>query len=260
MNLKKENNFINCRICLEDIVNTKDIEFLPCAHGFHKECIDDLIHNNSFSPICPLCKIPIFLNTSEQLDSYNEFKNIRDQEIDRERRFFQRVSAGEFDNSVSTLENSNPNYNLSMLSIHGTRMNIRQFINDINNIHGSAPNLEDDAGVVPDLLDADGDVVVEPEDNDEASELADVSNEYEPNNDYSNYDDSKINQINNNLINSVNETRYIFRNVLNENMLNSLIRILNEPVAVPDLVDDNGNVVDEPVDELADNIDEPVDE
>jgi hypothetical protein len=64
MNTKK---IFYCSICLEDIED--NVEFLPCIHGFHKECIDKWVNEK---PLCPICKIPIMLNTVEQLGRYNE--------------------------------------------------------------------------------------------------------------------------------------------------------------------------------------------
>ena len=57
---------INCQICLEDIEN--DIDFLPCIHGFHSDCINNWIKEK---PICPICKVPIYINTPELLNLYN---------------------------------------------------------------------------------------------------------------------------------------------------------------------------------------------
>lgn len=85
---------INCSICLEDI--EKDIEFLPCIHGFHKECVDGWIKEK---PECPICKVPVYVNTPEQLDMYNYYKDRRERLAQEEARFFHQVSAGAFDNN-----------------------------------------------------------------------------------------------------------------------------------------------------------------
>jgi len=98
LNLKK------CTICLEDILT--DIEFLPCAHAFHQECIAGWVSSH---PTCPICKIPIYVNSREQLDLYNHHKNRQDRLAEQESRFFQQVSAGVFDNHPNILNEMNPN-------------------------------------------------------------------------------------------------------------------------------------------------------
>ena len=101
LNLKK------CTICLEDILT--DIEFLPCAHAFHQECIAGWVSSH---PTCPICKIPIYVNSHEQLDLYNHHKNRQDRMAEQESRFFQQVSAGVFDNHPNEAANEmmpNPN-------------------------------------------------------------------------------------------------------------------------------------------------------
>ena len=77
LNLKK------CTICLEDILT--DIEFLPCAHAFHQECIAGWVSSH---PTCPICKIPIYVNSPEQLHLYNHHKNRQDRMAEQESRFF----------------------------------------------------------------------------------------------------------------------------------------------------------------------------
>lgn len=87
---------IQCTVCQEDMeCETKDVEFLPCAHAFHKDCIADWINEH---PTCPNCKIPIYINTHEQLDAYNFLKERMDRQSVLESQFFQRVSAGAYDN------------------------------------------------------------------------------------------------------------------------------------------------------------------
>lgn len=62
---------INCSICLESI--KKNIHFLPCIHGFHRKCISKWVNKKH---ICPVCKIPTYIYTLEQLDEYNTNKKI----------------------------------------------------------------------------------------------------------------------------------------------------------------------------------------
>jgi hypothetical protein len=88
-----KNKLINCPICLEDIDG--DVEFLPCIHKFHKTCIDSWIKE---TPVCPICKVPIYINTPEQLDIYNRHKKHVDQMSENESKIFQQISSGNFNN------------------------------------------------------------------------------------------------------------------------------------------------------------------
>jgi hypothetical protein len=54
----------NCSICLEEI--TENPEFLPCAHRYHTNCINQWIGRN---PTCPMCKISIYTTSPGQLES-----------------------------------------------------------------------------------------------------------------------------------------------------------------------------------------------
>ena len=53
----------NCSICLEEI--TSNPEFLPCAHRYHTNCINQWIVRN---PTCPMCKISIYTTFPGQLE------------------------------------------------------------------------------------------------------------------------------------------------------------------------------------------------
>lgn len=88
-----EKKCIKCLICLEDI--EKDIDFLPCIHGFHRECINGWIKEK---PICPICKVPVYINTPEQLNMYNCYMDQHERNAQEESRFYQQLSAGNFDN------------------------------------------------------------------------------------------------------------------------------------------------------------------
>lgn len=65
-----------CQICLDEIekkeINGDNFIFLPCAHGFHINCINKWLEINSK---CPICKIPHFIQTEEQLNNYNTLEN-----------------------------------------------------------------------------------------------------------------------------------------------------------------------------------------
>lgn len=42
-----------CCICLSKYANNDELRELPCAHFFHKECVDKWLKINA---LCPLCK------------------------------------------------------------------------------------------------------------------------------------------------------------------------------------------------------------
>jgi hypothetical protein len=84
---------LNCTICLEDIIS--DLRFLPCIHAFHGECINTWIREQ---PVCPICKVPVYVNTTDQLDRYNRHKSHQDRIADEEAMFFQELSADVYNN------------------------------------------------------------------------------------------------------------------------------------------------------------------
>lgn len=45
-----------CTICIEKIQPNCDIQFLPCSHTFHSECIKAWLRN---SATCPVCRVEI---------------------------------------------------------------------------------------------------------------------------------------------------------------------------------------------------------
>jgi hypothetical protein len=103
-------NLNKCIICIEDILT--DIEYLPCAHSFHKECIDEWIKTVN---TCPICKIPIYIDSPEHLTLYNYYKTIEDAKSEAESRFFHQVSSGMFDQSVGNLNpTTNPQSSLNV--------------------------------------------------------------------------------------------------------------------------------------------------
>jgi hypothetical protein len=83
---------LNCAICLEDIES--GVQFLPCIHPFHEDCINGWIREQ---PVCPICKVPVYINTLDQLDRYNHHKSHSDRIAEEEAKFFHRVSAGAYD-------------------------------------------------------------------------------------------------------------------------------------------------------------------
>eukprot|EP01059_Diplonema_ambulator_P004046 TRINITY_DN13739_c3_g1_i1.p1 TRINITY_DN13739_c3_g1~~TRINITY_DN13739_c3_g1_i1.p1 ORF type:complete len:228 (+),score=37.10 TRINITY_DN13739_c3_g1_i1:44-727(+) len=47
----------DCIICYEP--NKKNPQYLPCIHGFHKECIVEWIKSSKSEPACPVCAMEI---------------------------------------------------------------------------------------------------------------------------------------------------------------------------------------------------------
>ena len=84
---------INCTICL-DVIESEPY-FLPCVHGFHHDCIRNWIKEK---PVCPICKIPIYVNTPEKLEIYNYNQRLKEQQEIDESRFFQQLSSGDLNN------------------------------------------------------------------------------------------------------------------------------------------------------------------
>jgi len=129
----------NCSICLEDIES--DIEFLPCIHAFHSECINELIKNNSLNPICPVCRIPIYVNTPEQLAYYNE-QVVNQQRIrDEESKFFQQISSGDIHPVVSPQQEMNNNIQNLLANRQRVHITRRNLDNAIVQIMQNIPNV-----------------------------------------------------------------------------------------------------------------------
>lgn len=79
-----------CMVCLEEMET--DQEYLPCAHSFHGNCIIPWLQERD---TCPICKIPVYIDTPDQLDRYNHDRILSEERDVMERAFFQRLSAGD---------------------------------------------------------------------------------------------------------------------------------------------------------------------
>lgn len=66
---RRVNRKDTCSICLEHI-DKKEADFITCAHFFHKSCIDSYLEKHV---ICPICRIPIFIQDDEQLIKFNAY-------------------------------------------------------------------------------------------------------------------------------------------------------------------------------------------
>lgn len=47
----------DCSICLEPISLYSSINILPCRHGFHVGCMNELVDSHYYS--CPTCRAPL---------------------------------------------------------------------------------------------------------------------------------------------------------------------------------------------------------
>lgn len=63
----------SCAVCLEDFQHLTPVKLLPCAHGFHPECIDPWLNNRSDQ--CPICKASILEGLQAQRRSQQCCKN-----------------------------------------------------------------------------------------------------------------------------------------------------------------------------------------
>ena len=93
---------MECVICLEELKNP---DFLPCLHSFHTECINKWINKN---PYCPICKIPISVNTPELLNHYNKDKKTLDDMVIEKNILYHRINElqqNDLENNISENEN-----------------------------------------------------------------------------------------------------------------------------------------------------------
>ena len=139
-----------CLICLEEMETNQ--EYLPCAHSFHGNCIIPWLQEND---TCPICKIPIFIDTPGQLDTYNHNRQIQEERDTQERHFFQRLSAGELNTETPTEE---PNIFAIISSVITTGSNIATHLDLHDQVSHSNNTLMSLAGLF-DTLAQDGHLV-----------------------------------------------------------------------------------------------------
>jgi hypothetical protein len=137
-----------CTICIENI--NDDHQYLPCAHLYHSKCIDIWLKDNS---LCPICKIPVYISSCEQLNLYNSYKKVHDQEYKDDMLYINRVIAMSF-NVSSSFESTRIVDSPSYVSMEPYNTNVsyeteRVIDSDLNrNI-----NLEEKYSDIPDLVD-----------------------------------------------------------------------------------------------------------
>src|SRR6185436_16214811 len=61
--------FCECSICLDSII-ARDKYYLPCSHAYHTKCIEKWLCKKI---ICPICKIPVYIQTDDQYIEYSKF-------------------------------------------------------------------------------------------------------------------------------------------------------------------------------------------
>ncbi|CAI5527840.1 unnamed protein product, partial [Closterium sp. Naga37s-1] len=61
-----------CTVCLESMENGSRLMWLPCAHGFHHDCIMPWIMGGHSS--CPCCRHPLYLLFSAYIQPCLTFK------------------------------------------------------------------------------------------------------------------------------------------------------------------------------------------
>ncbi|KAK7311849.1 hypothetical protein RJT34_10258 [Clitoria ternatea] len=61
-----------CCICLSNYENNDELRELPCAHFFHKDCVDKWLKINA---LCPLCKSEVGENTGESVSREEASQN-----------------------------------------------------------------------------------------------------------------------------------------------------------------------------------------
>lgn len=83
---ESKQNCNKCMICLEVI--EQDHNFLPCAHVYHNECVRDWLKEK---PICPICKIPIFIESQYELDRYKRLQAAEERDRAREARYLREM-------------------------------------------------------------------------------------------------------------------------------------------------------------------------
>ena len=53
----EKNNCESCAICVDEFNEGESLRWLPCAHAFHPQCIDEWLTKHS--ALCPLCKAEV---------------------------------------------------------------------------------------------------------------------------------------------------------------------------------------------------------
>lgn len=99
----------NCIICLIDLKVGDRVLTLPCFHMFHKECIDDWFKKDK---TCPLCKLEIKLDDSDEIKK--DIENIKDEHNDIER---------EYNNTIPQIIRNNNKKNKNIFIVNNEKNN-----------------------------------------------------------------------------------------------------------------------------------------
>jgi len=76
--MKLKIQFHKCSICLS-YIDKNDKHFLPCCHYYHVTCIEPWLQKNI---TCPICKMPVFIQTYDQYIEYNKFLTFQRNNLD----------------------------------------------------------------------------------------------------------------------------------------------------------------------------------
>lgn len=120
----------DCNICLEPLLKTETLEYLPCCHGFHYNCITPWLNEKT---ICPVCKI----NILRYADSNNmDFNNVSDSGGDDNLPSLTPLNSMDYYRLITNIIGTSSNIlNLSD-SNRITMQELRQHINNtVNNIN-----------------------------------------------------------------------------------------------------------------------------
>jgi hypothetical protein len=62
----KKNVLGTCSICWELMVDVKRVQFLPCSHRYHEECMKPIIKMEGVHTKCPECRGLMIQETAEE--------------------------------------------------------------------------------------------------------------------------------------------------------------------------------------------------
>lgn len=64
--MQSEGSEEECFICLEEFRPDAVVDFTPCAHKFHYECLNTLKNSIHYNGLCPMCRTPLHVAAPRQ--------------------------------------------------------------------------------------------------------------------------------------------------------------------------------------------------